>query len=198
MFVQMIEGQVADRDGLRRQLDRWDGELGPGAEGFLGSTTGVTDDGYFLGFVRFESPAAARANSNRPEQGQWWAETERCFEGEATFTDCNEVETFWDGGSDDTGFVQVIRSAGLDRDRVRQMDAAFDRHRGWRPDIIGGMRLWTGADSATDVLYFTSEAEAREGERKEPPPELAAAMSEFRDSMPLEFFDLREPRLRSA
>lgn len=197
MFVQMIEGQVADHDGLLRQLDRWDSEVRPGAEGFLGSTMGVTDDGYLLAFARFESPAAARANSNRPEQSQWWAETEGCFDGEATFTDCTEVATFMGGGSDGAGFVQVMRSSAVDRDRLREMDEAFEKHSGFRPDIIGGLRLWTGADSSTDVVYFTSEAEAREGEKKEPPPELAAAMGEFQDLMSnVEFFDLREPRLR--
>lgn len=197
MFVQIIEGQVADPEGLRRQLDKWDAELRPGAEGILGSTMGVTDDGYFLGFARFESPVAARANSNRPEQSRWWAETEGCFEGEAIFTDCNEVVTFMGGGSNDAGFVQVMRSSRVDRDRLHQMDETFEKHRGFRPDIIGGLRAWTGADSCTDVVYFTSEAEAREGERKEPPPELAAAMGEFRDlTSSVEFLDLHEPRLR--
>ena len=31
----------------------------------------------------------------------------------------------------------------------------------------------------TQVIYFTSEAEAREGERKEPPPEWQATMEEL-------------------
>ena len=48
MFVQVIEGQVADRDGLRRQMDAWEKDLRPGATGFLGSTAGVTDDGYAI------------------------------------------------------------------------------------------------------------------------------------------------------
>jgi hypothetical protein len=45
------------------------------------------------------------------------------------------------------------------------------------------------------VLYFTSEAEAREGERKEPPPELQAQMAEM-DKLSVgetEFFDLKQP-----
>ena len=42
MFVQVIEGRVSDRDGLRRQMDKWESELRPGATGFLGSTAGVT------------------------------------------------------------------------------------------------------------------------------------------------------------
>ena len=31
MFVQIIEGRVADPDGLRRQMDTWMSELRPGA-----------------------------------------------------------------------------------------------------------------------------------------------------------------------
>src|SRR5680860_374072 len=79
MFVQVFEGRVADRDGLHRQMDRWMSELRPGATGFLGSTVGVTGDGYGIAFARFESAAAAKANSERSEQGRWWSETEKCF-----------------------------------------------------------------------------------------------------------------------
>ena len=63
MFVQVIEGKVSDRAALRRQLDRWNDELRPGATGFLGSTSGVTDDGVGFTIARFESAAAATANS---------------------------------------------------------------------------------------------------------------------------------------
>ena len=93
MFVQVIEGRVSDREGLHRQMDKWMGDLRPGATGFLGSTAGVTDDGYGIAFARFESAAAAKTNSERPEQGRWWAETEKCFAGEVTFTDSEDVET---------------------------------------------------------------------------------------------------------
>src|ERR671911_528761 len=51
----------------------------------------------------------------------------------------------------------------------------------FRPDIVGVQRVWTGAESYIEVAYFTSEAAAREGEKKEPPPELAAEMGEFED-----------------
>jgi hypothetical protein len=49
------------------------------------------------------------------------------------------------------------------------------------------------------AIYFTSEAEAREGERKEPPPELQAEMEEM-GSLSVgepEFFDLKQPWLYS-
>jgi hypothetical protein len=45
-------------------------------------------------------------------------------------------------------------------------------------------------------VYFTSEAEARAGETKEPPADLAAQMGEFQDLMAnIEFRDLRDPWL---
>ena len=47
----------------------------------------------------------------------------------------------------------------------------------------------------TMAIYFTSEEAAREGERKEPPPELQAQMEEMA-AMSIgepEFFDLRQP-----
>jgi hypothetical protein len=50
------------------------------------------------------------------------------------------------------------------------------------------------------VLYFTSEAEAREGERKEVPLELQATMDEMNQLTveEPEFFDLKQPMMRSA
>jgi hypothetical protein len=197
MFVQIIEGRVADRDGLRRQLDNWESGLRPDAAGFLGSTAGVTDDGDAIILARFASAAAAKANNERPEQGSWWAETEKNFDGPVTFTDSEDVQTFLGGGSNDAGFIQVMKGSGTDRDRLRVMDESFDQHAAsWRPDLIGVFRAWTGPDTYVELAYFTSEAEAREGEKKEPPPELAAQMGEFEDMMAnVEFLDLREPWL---
>jgi hypothetical protein len=81
MFIQVIQGKVADAAGLHAAMDRWVQKLQPGATGFLGCTAGITDDGTFIAAVRFESAEAARRNSDRPEQGAWWAETAICFDG---------------------------------------------------------------------------------------------------------------------
>ena len=196
MFVQVIEGRVSDREGLRRQMEKWKTDLRPGATGFLGSTGGVTEDGKGIAFARFESAAAAKANSDRPEQGAWWSETEKCYSGGVTFTDSEDTETFLGGGSNDAGFVQIMRGTA-DRGELHAMDAVFEQAAGsWRPDLIGVFRVWTGPDSYTDVGYFTSEAEAREGEKKEPPPELAEQMGQFEQLMSsVEFIDLEDPWL---
>ena len=197
MFVQVIEGRVADREGLHRQMDRWLNELRSGASGFLGSTGGVTDDGHVIVVARFESAAAAKSNSERPEQDRWWAETQRCFEGEVTFTDSDDAETYLGGGSNDAGFVQVMKTSGIDRARIQGLDKSFEEHAAaFRPDLIGGLRVWTGPDSSIEVAYFTSEAEARVGEKQEPPAELADQMAEFEGLMAnTEFSDLRDPWL---
>ena len=49
------------------------------------------------------------------------------------------------------------------------------------------------------VMYFTSEADAREGERKEIPAELQANMEEMNQlsSGQPEFFDLKRPVIHS-
>ena len=197
MFVQAFEGRVADPDGLRRQLERWMSELRPGARGFLGSTAGVTDGGDGIVFARFETAADARANSERSEQGQWWAETEKCFDGAVRFTDSDDVDSFLAGGSDDAGFVQVMKGQGTGRDRVHALDEQFEAHAAsFRPDLLGGFRMWTGPDSYIEVAYFTNENEAREGESKEPPAELAAQMGDFQELMAnVEFIDFRDPWL---
>jgi hypothetical protein len=198
MFAQIIEGKVSDKAGLRRLMDRWAAELRPGAAGFLGSTCGVTDDGVGFAVARFGSAAAAQANSERAEQGRWWAEAEKCFDGPVSFTDSEDVEEFLGGGSNDAGFVQVMKTAeGPDRAVVHDLDQQFEKHASaWRPDLMGGVRVWIGGTSTVEVNYFTSEAEARQNEAKEPPPELAQLFSQYAAVIGnAEFLDLRDPWL---
>ena len=69
----------------------------------------------------------------------------------------------------------------------------------FRPDLIGGVRVWTGPDSLYEANYFTSEAAAREGEQKEPPAEVADKFADFIAMMSkAEWFDLTDPYLHSA
>jgi hypothetical protein len=84
-----------------------------------------------------------------------------------------------------------------DRDQLHALDAGFDEVAGsWRPDLIGGVRVWTGPESYTEANYFTSEAEAREGEKKAPPSELAAQADNFEKLMAhVDYSDLRDPWL---
>jgi hypothetical protein len=201
MFVQVINGKASDGAQVRAALDRWLQELAPGAHGWLGSTAGVTDGGHLVAVVRFESEEAARRNSDRPEQGEWWARTARLLDGEATFRDSTKVTPDVRGNPDEAGFVQVMQGEqGPDADRAQElMDENPDEWAAFRPDIIGSLGVTHTDGTWTMVLYFTSEADAREGESKEPPPELQAQMAEM-DKLSVgvpDFFDLREPWLSS-
>ncbi|HEX8770069.1 MAG TPA: hypothetical protein VF711_04800, partial [Acidimicrobiales bacterium] len=125
MFIQVITAKVVDAEGLKRQVDRWEADLRPEATGFLGSTGGIADDGRFIVLARFESEEAARRNSDRPEQGEWWAETEKMLD-EVQFKDSVEVVTMRGGGSDDAGFVQVMLGRVIDQAKMDELRARMD------------------------------------------------------------------------
>ena len=184
MFIQVIRGQVSDPEQVHAALDRWSEQLAAGAPGWLGSTAGVTEDGRFVALARFESEEAARRNSDRPEQGQWWAETARLFTGEPVFRDSSDVT------ADVTG----------DPDRAREIMAQNpDEWAAFRPDVIGSVAVGHEGGAYTMAMYFTSEEAAREGERQQPPPQLKAQMEEMNElniGEP-EFLDLRHPWLYS-
>jgi hypothetical protein len=200
MFVQVIQGQVADAGKVRAALDRWAQVGAPGSTGWLGTTAGVTEDGRFIALPRFTSEEAARRNSDRPEQDRWWAETARLFTGEATFNDSSDVTVDVTGDPDEAGFVQVIQGRGSDPERARElMGQDSGAWAAFRPEILGSLAVGHEGGAYTMAVYFTSEAEAREGERKQPPPELQAQMDEVAAlgvGEP-EFFDLRQPWLYS-
>lgn len=195
VFIQIIEGICHDADALRRQTESWREELAPRAQGWLGGTYGVTDDNRFIAVVRFESKEAAARNSARPEQGAWWAVTEKVFDGQVTFRDCDQVSTFLDGGSDDAGFVQVIQGRVSDVERFRTvMDRPMDGLRDARPEIIGGTIALAPDGHFTQTVAFRSEQAAREGEAKEMPEEMRQAFEEEMSLMrDVTYLDLRHP-----
>jgi len=200
MFVQVIKGKVSDSSAIRAALDKWLSELAPGATGWLGSTTGVTDDGTLIGIVRFESLESAQSNSDRPEQGRWWAETERLFDGEVSFEDSTDVDEYVTGDWDRAGFVQVMQGQVSDLDRARTvMQGRPDNFEQLRPDIVAMLDLAHQDGRWTSVIYFTSEAEARQRESQDPPPEFAAMMDEMASISVSEtrFYDLRQVWLDS-
>jgi len=201
MFVQVIQGRARDAAGLRGAVERWSRDLAPDAVGWLGSTGGVTDDGRFIALVRFESAEAARRNSDRPEQDRWWSETSALLDGEAAFADSENVTVDVTGGDPDrAGFVQVMRGRSSDPQRAKElMDQDADKWAAFRPEVLGSVAVGHPGGGYTMAMYFTSEADAREGERKQPPPELAGQMEEM-DKLSVgepEFFDLPHPWIQS-
>jgi hypothetical protein len=142
MFVQVIRGQVSDPGQVRNALDRWAEQLAAGATGWLGSTAGVTEDGRFMALARFESEQAARRNSDRPEQNQWWMETSKLFTGEVTFRDSSDVDVDVAGEPDKAGFVQIMQGRGSDPERAQELMAQ-------NPDEWAAFRRWTSSASAS-------------------------------------------------
>src|SRR5215204_737142 len=200
MFVQIIQGRTSQPQALVDRFDRWMEDLAPGATGWLGSTGGATEDGRFIVAARFESEEAAMANSARPEQDAWWAETAKLLDGEPTFRNSTDVEVDVQADPDQAGFVQIMQGRGSDPERAKQLMAQdADKWAEFRPDVIGSVAVGHDEGAYTMVMYFTSEAEAREGEAKELPPELKAQMDEMNKlsiGQP-EFFDLKQPILNS-
>ena len=180
MFAQIIRGKVSDPNAVRPVVDRWMKELGPTAKGWLGSTSGITDDNEVFVLVRFESEEAARANSDKPEQGAWWAEMEKVFDGEATFRDSNDVEIEAVGDLDSAGFVQVIVAKSKDLDRSKALTSSLrDGRIALRPDVLGTVAVSFGGGEFAYAMYFTSEQEARAAEQRERPAEVQATMAEI-------------------
>ena len=124
---------------------------------------------------------------------------EKLFDGEATFQDSDEVKVETPGDPDAAGFVQVMTGQVRDPDRAKELVANQPRMQDVRTDILGSITV--GHDDAkwTMIVYFRSEQEAREGERKEVPAEIAKAMEELQSlaiGQP-EFLDLKNPWLDS-
>jgi hypothetical protein len=199
VFVQVIQGHTSDANELRARLDRWVREVAPAAVGWMGSTAGVAADGTAIALARFESADAARRNSERPEQGQWWTETANLFTGEVRFHDCPQVHLFGGGGSDDAGFVQIMQGRYTEPEKaIELMLRSEGPLRELRPDVIGGQLCLHGDGRFTQAVYFTSEAQARAGEKKQPPPEVRALLDEEGAiTTDLVFYDLTDPWLHA-
>jgi hypothetical protein len=137
VFIQIIQGRATNPDGIRTELDRWKAELAPGADGWLGSTAGITDDGYFIAVVRFASEELARRNSDRPEQDAWSSQLAQHL-AEVAFHDSTRVHTYKQGGSDQAGFVQIIQGHSPDLDRLAALGRAQEPQMAEQaPHILG-------------------------------------------------------------
>ncbi|HUV48732.1 MAG: hypothetical protein WBC76_08990 [Actinomycetes bacterium] len=194
MFVQIMQGKVKDADLLDKQMDAWSRDFKPHATGFLGSTSGIDDNGNFIAIARFESEEAARKNSDRPEQGEWWEAMTSAFDGDVEFIDSTEVDAMFGGGSDSAGFVQIMQGRAVDptvmRGTAEQMEKELQKA---RPDILGGLVAWHGDREFTQAIYFVSEQAARKGEQEMTDDPTASEWDTMLDGE-ITFIDLREPR----
>jgi hypothetical protein len=177
MFIQIIQGKCTRQDECREMGERWRRELAPGADGWLGGTYGFTDDGDFMAIVRFDSRESAARNSARPEQGAWWRQMEALFDGPVAFHDSADVTLMLEGGSDDAGFVQVIRGKVDDPATLKAMMTDTEQLHEMRPEILGGTLAIEEDGTFTETIAFTDEESARRGEQTQMPDDVRRAMA---------------------
>jgi hypothetical protein len=194
MFIQVMQAQCSRPDEVRAFMEKWSSD---DSIGFLGGTFGVTDDGVFLGIVRFESTEAAAANSARPETDALSQEFAGLLDSPLEFADYEDVTNIRGGGSDDAGFVQVIRGRVDDADRANAPAPGFSERTEVRDDVNGGTPPIAADGDYTETIYFTDESAARANEQGEPPPEDVRADLEWMASGAT-YYDLRNPWFESA
>ena len=194
MFIQIIQGKCTRQDELRALADTWREEMAPSADGWLGGTYGFTDDGQFVGVIRFESREAAMRNSERPEQGEWAQRMTALIDGPVEYHDCDDVTLMLDGGSDDAGFVQVIRGKVDDPQGLKSLMGDTDMLHELRPEILGATLAIEADGTFTETVAVTDEESARAGESKEM-PDMPAEVRETLDTVMqgAKFYDLHHP-----
>jgi len=200
MFIQIIQGRATNPPGIRRDLGRWQRQLAADADGWLGTTTGITEDGWSITVVRFASEAQARRNRDRPEQREWWRDASQHLARIAVH-DAPKVHTYRDGGSDQAGFVQVVQGHSDDLERMASLGRDQDKVLAGDAPHVLGMTVAEHADRPgdfTQIVYFTSEQDARQFDPVPPAEADEPAPEERRRLMTnLRCFDLRDPQLLS-
>jgi hypothetical protein len=197
MFIQTMEGTTSRPDDVKDQVDTWVRDLMPGAIGYLGSTSGCTDDGHCIVIARFASADDARRNSERPEQDAWWRATAELFDGPVAFHESEEVQVKTHGDVGGAKFVQIMEGHVTDRERAKRLeDLAEPVLVEQRPDILGFETAYFDDDRFVEAVYFSSEDAARAGEQQAMPEAFASSFEEMQQVMQVEqYIDLREPWL---
>jgi hypothetical protein len=198
VFIQVIQGRALDPPGIRRELNRWQRQLATDADGWLGATAGVTEDGWSVVVMHFDSEQEAHRSSGRPEHRAWGREPPPHL-GEVAFHAAPTVRLFGDGRSDLAGYVQVIQGHIDDLERMASLGGDQEEVLAREAPHILGVTVAEHADvpgDFTQILYFTSEQDAQ---RFEPEPLTDAdepAQQERRGLMTnLRSFDLRDPQM---
>jgi hypothetical protein len=189
----MVEGRSSRHDEMRGLVEDWCGSMAD-QPGWLGGTYGFTDDGRFVGVVRFDSSAACKESSTRDGAAMWWAGAEALFDGGCRIHESEDVTMMFDGGSDSAGFVQVMCGRVGDPSALRHITTdttMTSMLHDARPEIIGATLAVEADGTFVETIAFTDEESARKGEQLDMPEdvreELMTAMAD------VEYLDLHRP-----
>lgn len=200
MFVLVLTGRVADAVPVREHFDRWVDELAAGAEGWLGNTAGVTDDGMLVLLGRFATREACLRADARPEHQAWEAKLLPLFVQPPVVLGSTSVDVETPGDPSKAGFVQVVQGRGSDVEQVRRLFTGVGSDgRRLRPEVLGSVTIGHPDGAWTAATYFTSEEAAGAGDRKLSPPQLVDLREKVRSlslSEPV-YLDLRDPWLHA-
>ncbi|HEV3399610.1 MAG TPA: hypothetical protein VG693_10005, partial [Actinomycetes bacterium] len=165
---------------------------------WLGSTTGITEDGWSITVIRFASEEQARRNRDRPEQREWWRDASQHLARIAVH-DAPKVHTYRNGGASEAGFVQVIQGHSDDLERMASLGGDQEVVLAREAPHVLGVTVAEHADRPgdfTQVVYFTSEQDAQNFEQDPPTEGDEVAQEERRRLLTnLRSFDLRHPQL---
>ena len=169
MFFQVIQGKVADPERFSASLDSWVEQFGPSADGWLGTTSGTYGDNSRIALARFESAEAAKLNSDRPKRhsgGRSSPLPSTAIRAPTTLTTSyswGPVDPTRRDSSRSCADGWPSRTRTGDGSNFSQMPSDF------RPDILGGLEALKDDGTFVMAMYFSSEAEAREGKKKPMP-----------------------------
>ena len=183
MFSQVVRGHTNAPAVVRRTLTRW-----APTPGVTTITAGVTRDDRFIAVTTFESEAAARAANS-----DWRS----VLDGQVTVRDGTRTDVFTPGDPSRASFVQVVQGQVTDLAEARRhKDALQDELAVHLRCLLGTLTVKHDHERFTRVLYFSTEEEARAGERDMP----AAVRRRDEPALrllvgPVDFLDLRDPWL---
>jgi hypothetical protein len=199
IFIQSTFARTDWPGALGRQLQKWEKQARLDGVGYLGTTSGITNDGKFAMLRRFESQEAARAIARRADLADVAMGSERLLVDVET-KDSAIVVTMLGGSSSRATFVQVMRGHAVEPSRMPELASSMAqielRSHAWRPDILGELVTVYPDGTYTHAAYFTCEVEARRNEQTLPPEELWSDLGALMSAIEIdEYLDLTVPRI---
>ena len=179
MFSQVVQGHANDAAAIREAVKAWAPTHGT-------TIAGVTAGGRFIAVTTIESEGSARG-----ADGDWHG----LLDGEVTVSNGTRADLFAPGDVFRARFVQVVQGQVTDLAQARRhRDSLQEALAAHLPCLLGTLTVEHVGERFTRVLAFSTEEEARAGERHMP------AAVRRRDEIalqllvgPLEFTDLRDP-----